>query len=66
MSKKLKHLSRYADLTNPESVLKLISSKDNPNTKSLLANAYGYFAEYYNIQSGKPVYRKSDSPIKVP
>jgi len=66
LSKKLKHLNRHADLSDPESVLKYISTKTNPNTKNLLANAYNNYAKYYNIQWEKPVYRKSDSPIKVP
>lgn len=66
ISKKLRQLNRYSDLVNPETVLKYISTKDNPNTKNLLASAYNHFARYHQIQWDKPVYRKTDSPIKVP
>jgi len=66
LSKKLKHLNRHANLADPESVIKYISTKDNPNTENLLANAYNNYAKYYNIPWEKPVYRKSESPIKVP
>jgi integrase len=66
LSKKLKHLNRHANLANPDSVLKFINSKSNPNTKNLLANAYNNYAKYHKISWEKPVYRKSESPIKVP
>ncbi len=66
LSKKLKHLNRHADLADPESVLQYINTKSNPNTKNLLANAYNNYAKYYKILWKKPIYRKSESPIKVP
>jgi integrase len=66
MSKKLKNLNKHANLADPESVLEFIATKNNPNTKNLLANAYNHYANYYNISWDKPHYRKTETPIKVP
>jgi len=66
VSKKLKQLSRNADLMNPEAVFRYIGTQRNPNTKNLLASSYAHFADYYGIEFEKPRYIDSESPIKVP
>ena len=62
----MRQLRRNADLATPEKVLAYVNAQRNPNTKNLLANAYNHYAEYYKIEWQKPIYRRHDSPIKVP
>jgi len=66
ISKKLRQLDRHVDLGNPDSVLRYIHARKNVNTKSLFVNAYNHYAEYYKLQWEKPIFRKSETPVKVP
>jgi len=65
-AKKLRLLSRHADLKDPEGVVRYIASLANNNTKSLLVAAYRHYARFHGIAWEKPIYAKTENPIKCP
>jgi len=67
VSKALTHLSRHADLDNPEQIKQFIANKPTSNShKKNLCFAYNTYCKYYKIEWEKPFYRQEPKLIRVP
>jgi len=64
---RLKTMSRYVNLNDPEGVKEYIAKKNCSNTfKESLVNAYDQYARINVIQWNKPLYKREDPMIKLP
>jgi integrase len=65
--KRLKHLSKYCNLDNPENVKVFIASKQCSNGfKESLIEAYAIYCKANNISWNKPFYERYDKQPKIP
>ena len=65
--KRLRYISKHADLNNPEQVKQLIAKKQCSNAyKKGLCLAYNRFCLYYKIQWEMPKYEPEQHLIKIP
>ena len=63
----LRHLGKYADLDNPESVQQFIANKNCENSqKTNLVKAYNYYAVANGIQWIKPKFKHERKLPKIP
>jgi len=63
----LRHLSKYADLDNPESIKEYIAKKNCANSQKMnLVKAYNYYALVNGIQWVKPKYKHERKLPKIP
>jgi len=67
VSKNLKHLSKHADLNQPDQVKHFIATKQITNgSKEKLIYAYTKYCQYYKIQWEQPYYKPEQKQIKIP
>jgi len=67
VSKRLKVISKQADLTNPEAVKQFIANHTCSNTyKMLLAKTYAKYCTFNQIQWNPPRYKPDERAIQVP
>ena len=67
VSKSLKHLSKHADLDNPEQIKQFIAQKQSSTAyKQKLCYAYNKYCEHYEIQWKQPIYKPEAKPIRLP
>ena len=67
ISKRLKYLSKFSNLDNPQSVKQYIAEKDCSNTfKECLVNAYVHYAREYNLSWTVPRYLRPERLPIVP
>jgi len=63
----LKHLTRHADLDNPDQVKQFIAQKETTDAyKEKLVYAYNKYCKYYKIQWEQPIYKAEAKPIRLP
>ncbi len=63
----LKHLSRHADLNNPDQVTQFITQKETTDAyKGKLCYTYNKYCKYYKIQWQQPIYKPEPKPIRLP
>jgi integrase len=66
-AKRLKHLSKYCNLDNPENVKVFIANKQCSNGfKESLIEAYALYCKANNISWNKPFYERYDRQPKIP
>ena len=66
-AKRLKHLSKYCNLDNPENVKVFIANKQCSNGfKESLIEAYALYCKANNISWSKPFYERYDKQPKIP
>jgi len=64
---RLKHLAKYTDLNDPESVKGFIANKDCTKAhKSGLCDCYARYVRYNDLQWSKPRYRRENPVITLP
>ncbi len=67
VGKRLRHLSKYAGLNNPDQVKDFIASKTCGNGfKESLAEAYNYYVKANGLSWVKPFYERYDKLPKIP
>jgi len=65
--KLLRHISKYADLDNPEEVKRFIANKQTSNGhKKNLSLAYNKYCDYYNLVWEMPKYLPEPKQIRIP
>ena len=65
--KLLRHISKYADLDNPEEVKRFIANKPTSNGhKKNLSLAYNKYCEYYKLVWELPEYKQEPKQIRIP
>lgn len=63
----LKHIQKYADLSNPETVKAFIADKAGTNNyKRLLCTAYNFYCQHYQITWQMPNYEPDDKMPRLP
>ena len=67
VDKSLAHISKYADLNEPEQVKQFIANKQTSNShKRNLCFAYKQYCDYYKITWQKPKYYQEPKAIRIP
>lgn len=65
--KRLKLLSKFGDLQNPELIKNIICKYPcRESFKELLTNAYSYYVQYHKLSWVKPYFTRQESPIFLP
>ena len=65
--KALTHLSKHADLNNPEQVKQYIANLQTSSSyKKNLCFAYNQYCKYYKIEWQPPLYRQEPKTIRIP
>jgi integrase len=64
---RLMHISRNADLNNPDTVKAFIANKKASNNyKRLLVESYDYYCKHYKIEWTRPTYEREEKMPKLP
>ena len=67
VSTSLKHLSRHADLDQPDQIKYFIAQKETTTAyKQKLCYAYNKYCKYYKIQWEQPIYKPQLKPVRLP
>lgn len=67
VDKSLTHISKYADLNDPEQVKQFIANKPTSNShKKNLCFAYNQYCKYYKIEWQPPLYRQEPKTVRIP
>jgi integrase len=67
VNKRLKHLGKYCNLDDPESVKGFVANKKCGNGyKESLIEAYNYYTKAHSIKWNKPFYQRYDKMPKIP
>jgi integrase len=62
----LKHLTKHADLDNPQAVEAFMATKQTNAYKDHLATAYARYCQYYEINWEMPTYNREEKMPKLP
>jgi integrase len=66
-AKILKHLQRYSNLNNPDSILNFLANKEiSEGRKELIADVYARYCQWKRIPFTKPRYRRIDKLPHIP